>query len=61
MAETITDEMLAAGNDALADYWVALTTSTCGLTLFPDVVEAIYRAMEDAKARSQPQILADSA
>jgi hypothetical protein len=57
----ITDEMLAAGNDALADYWVALTTSDCGLTLFPDVVEAIYRAMEDARTGSQPQTFADSA
>jgi hypothetical protein len=53
--------MLAAGNDALADYWVALTTSDCGLTLFPDVVEAIYRAMEDARTGSQPQTFADSA
>jgi hypothetical protein len=61
MAEKITTEMLAAGNDALADYWVALTTSECGLILFPEVVAAIYRAMDEARARRQPQTLADSA
>jgi|HubBroStandDraft_3_1064219.scaffolds.fasta_scaffold4707095_1 hypothetical protein len=66
--DEITIEMLSAGNDALADYWVELTTAECGLSLFPYVVAAIYRAMEQAKAQSltleetpQPQTLADSA
>jgi hypothetical protein len=61
MAEKITTEMLTAGNDVLADYWAALTTSECGLVLFPEVAAAIYRAMEEARAADQPQTLADSA
>jgi hypothetical protein len=61
MADAITDEMLAAGNDVLADYWVSLTTSERSLVLFPEVVMAIYRAMEDARVCDQPQTLAESA
>jgi hypothetical protein len=60
MTEKITTEMLTAGNDVLAEYWAELTTSECGLVLFPDAVTAIYRAMEDARVRGQPQTLAES-
>jgi hypothetical protein len=48
----ITFEMLSAGNDTLSDYWVELTTSECGLSLFPQVVAAIYKAMEKARSQS---------
>ena len=65
MNKELTSEMLSAGEDALSDFWVELTTSECALALFPSVVAAIYLAMDDAKEpksrdAAQPHTLADS-
>jgi hypothetical protein len=50
--------MLDAGCEIMAERWVELTTRG-GLAAIPDVVSAIYEAMDSA--RRQPQILADAA
>jgi hypothetical protein len=54
----ITAAMVDAGCEIMAERWVELTTQS-GLDAVPDVVSAIYEAMECA--RDQPQTLADAA
>lgn len=48
----ITPKMVSAGNDVLSEYWVELTTSECSIAVFPEVVSAIYSAMENIRKTS---------
>ena len=58
----VTPAMIVAGNDAIAGFWVDLTTDR-GLAAIPDAVIAAYKAMELARRQTEghPHTLADCA
>jgi hypothetical protein len=50
----VSDEMIEAGGDIIAKYWVELTTSPLALSAVPDLVTKIYVAMEAARVVISP-------
>jgi hypothetical protein len=49
-----TDEMIVAGSDVVSDFWVRLTGPASDMSVIPEIVEAVYDAMEQARVSPKP-------